>query len=132
MKYEDVLKRFVSTQAQLLQEKQMRQQQREQMLAEKAQGLQSFVPGMQGHSPEEEYTESEHNPFEESQEYYDGGEMDEDPPRYGLTKTIQDRGPVNIVLHEWRDLFHDVRNSSRPWLKRLGYFLHGPGWRPKD
>lgn len=59
-------------------------------------------------------------------------EVDEDPPRYGLTKTIQDRGPVNIVLHEWRDLFHDVRNSSRPWLKRLGYFLHGPGWRPKD
>jgi hypothetical protein len=74
MKYEDVLKRFVSTQAQLLQEKQMRQQQREQMLAEKAQGLQSFVPGMQGYSPEEEYNESEHNPFEE------GGEMD-GPPR---------------------------------------------------
>lgn len=81
MKYEDVLKRFVSTQAQLLQEKQMRQQQREQMLAEKAQGLQSFVPGMQGHSPEEEYTESEHNPFEETQEYYEGGEMDGDPPK---------------------------------------------------
>jgi len=82
MKYEDVLKRFVSTQAQLLQEKQMRQQQREQMLAEKAQGLQSFVPGMQGHSPEEEYTESEHNPFEETQEYENGGDFDK--PRFSL------------------------------------------------
>lgn len=59
-------------------------------------------------------------------------EVDEDPPRYGLTKTIQHRGPSNIALHEWRDLFHDVRNSSRPGLKRLGYFLHGPGLRPKD
>jgi hypothetical protein len=97
MKYEDVLKRFVSTQAQLLQEKQMRQQQREQMLAEKAQGLQSFVPGMQGHSPEEEYTKSEHNPFEESQEYYDGGEMDEDPPKKNPYRT-QVRASNNLNL----------------------------------
>ena len=97
MKYEDVLKRFVSTQAQLLQDKQMRQQQREQMLAEKAQALQSFVPGMQGHSPEEEYTESEHNPFEETQEYYDGGEMYGDPPKKNPYRT-QVRARNNLTI----------------------------------
>lgn len=95
MKYEDVLKRFVSTQAQLLQEKQMRQQQREQMLAEKAQGLQSFVPGMQGHSPEEEYTESEHNPFEESQEYEDGG-IHIDPSKKGTFKAQATRMGMSV------------------------------------
>lgn len=59
-------------------------------------------------------------------------ELEGEPPRYGLTKTIIDRGPVNIVLHEWRDLFRDVRESHLPWSKRIGYFFHGPGWRPKE
>lgn len=59
-------------------------------------------------------------------------EAEDEPPRYGLTKKIQDRGPVNIVLHEWRDLWRDVRQSPLPWPRRLGYFFHGPGWRPKE
>lgn len=95
MKYEDVLKRFVSTQAQLLQEKQMRQQQREQMLADKAAQLRSFVPGMQTHSPEEEYTESEHNPFEESQEYEDGG-IHIDPSKKGTFKAQATRMGMSV------------------------------------
>jgi hypothetical protein len=72
MKYEDVLKRFVANQAQLLQQKQMKQQMKDQMYAEKANALKSFVPG-QMQSPEEEYSETEHNPFEEGQEYRRGG-----------------------------------------------------------
>lgn len=59
-------------------------------------------------------------------------EAEDEPPRYGLTKKIEDRGPVNIVLHEWRDLWRDVRQSPLPWPRRLGYFFHGPGWRPKE
>jgi sterol desaturase/sphingolipid hydroxylase (fatty acid hydroxylase superfamily) len=54
-----------------------------------------------------------------------------EPPRYGLTKAIPDRGPVNIVLHEWRDILRDLRTSSIPWSKRIGYLLRGPGWRPE-
>jgi len=54
-----------------------------------------------------------------------------DPPRYGITKTIADRGPLNIVLHEWRDLIRDVRTQARTWGERLSFVLRGPGWRPK-
>lgn len=59
-------------------------------------------------------------------------EIPEEPVRYGLTKRIEDRGPVNIVLHEWRDMWRDVRSSGLPWWKRLGYVLRGPGWKAKE
>jgi hypothetical protein len=65
------------------------------MLAQKAQGLQSFVPGMQGHSPEEEYTESEHNPFEEGQEYRDGG-INIDPSKKGTFKAQATRMDMSV------------------------------------
>lgn len=57
-------------------------------------------------------------------------EMAEDPPRYGLTKSIPDRGPVNIVFHEWRDMLRDFRGSPLPFWRRLGHLLRGPGWKP--
>ena len=53
-----------------------------------------------------------------------------EPPRYGLTKDIPDRGPVNIVFHEWRDMFRDFRQSPLPLRQRLGYLFRGPGWKP--
>ena len=95
MKYEDVLKRFVSSQAQLLQEKQMKQQLQEKMLEAQSQGLRSFVPGMQGHSPEEEYTETEHNPFEEGQEFKAGG-INIDPKKKGTFKAQATRMGMSI------------------------------------
>jgi hypothetical protein len=52
--------------------------------------------------------------------------------RYGLTKKLTKRDPLNIVLHEWRDLWRDLRDSRLPWPKRLGYLLRGPGWRPPE
>lgn len=54
-----------------------------------------------------------------------------DPPRYGITKTLVDRGPVNIVLHEWRDLIRDVRVEAQNVWERLGFLFRGPGWRPR-
>lgn len=57
-------------------------------------------------------------------------ELKEEPVRYGLTKRIENRGPVNIVLHEWKDMLADVRSSPLPWWRRLGYILRGPGWKP--
>lgn len=95
MKYQDVLKRFVSTQTQLLQEKQMKQQLKEQMLSAQAQGLSSFIPGMQQQSPEEEYTESEHSPFEEGQEFKAGG-IHIDPSKKGTFKAQATRMGMSI------------------------------------
>lgn len=57
-------------------------------------------------------------------------ESSDDPPRYGITKTIPDRGPVNIVFHEWRDMLRDFRTSPLPLPRRLGHLLRGPGWKP--
>ncbi len=54
-----------------------------------------------------------------------------EPVRFGITKTLTDRGPVNIVLHEWRDLISDVRTKARNWGERLAFILRGPGWGPK-
>ena len=53
-----------------------------------------------------------------------------EPVRYGLTRLIEDRGPVNIVFHEWRSIAHDVKTQAKSWRERLGYILHGPGWKP--
>jgi len=57
-------------------------------------------------------------------------ERPEEPVRYGLTRQITDRGPINIVFHEWRDIVHDLRTSPLPWRQRLGYLFRGPGWKP--
>jgi sterol desaturase/sphingolipid hydroxylase (fatty acid hydroxylase superfamily) len=57
-------------------------------------------------------------------------ELPEERPRYGLTKELSDRGPFNIVFHEWRDLWRDFRTSEIPWPRRLGHLLRGPGWKP--
>lgn len=56
-------------------------------------------------------------------------ELDEEPVRYGLTKKIPDRGPINIVFHEWKDMWADFRQSRLPLRKRLGYLFRGPGWK---
>lgn len=57
-------------------------------------------------------------------------ELPEDPPRYGLTKSIPNRGPLNIVFHEWCDMLRDFRASSLPFPKCLGHLLRDPGWKP--
>jgi sterol desaturase/sphingolipid hydroxylase (fatty acid hydroxylase superfamily) len=57
-------------------------------------------------------------------------ESAEDTPRYGLTRPIPDRVPVNIVFHEWKDIIRDIRSSPLPWRQKLGYLFRGPGWKP--
>ncbi|MPT35064.1 MAG: sterol desaturase family protein, partial [Flavobacterium sp.] len=48
--------------------------------------------------------------------------------RFGLTSEIEDKGPLNIVFHEWKDIWRD---ASQPGLKfgdRLKYIFYPPGW----
>ena len=58
-------------------------------------------------------------------------ELPGEPVRYGLTKPLENRGPVNIVLHEWRDMLRDFRASRGLGWRRLGHLLRGPGWKPR-
>lgn len=49
------------------------------------------------------------------------------PIRYGLTKPLTGAGPVNLVLHEWRNILRDL---LRPvgWRNKLRYLFGPPGW----
>lgn len=50
-----------------------------------------------------------------------------EPVKYGLTHRPDNKGPVNILFHEWKALVHDVKNA--PTLKaKLGYVFNPPGW----
>jgi sterol desaturase/sphingolipid hydroxylase (fatty acid hydroxylase superfamily) len=54
-------------------------------------------------------------------------EKADDPIRYGLTTPLENKGPVNIVLHEWKNLWEDVRKAPT-WQTKLGYIFNPPGW----
>jgi len=53
-----------------------------------------------------------------------------EPVRYGLTVPLYSRGPINIVFHEWKDIWRDLRVNARNWQERLCYVFGPPGWRP--
>ncbi|ADY51987.1 fatty acid hydroxylase [Pseudopedobacter saltans DSM 12145] len=60
--------------------------------------------------------------FEKEDENYE-------PIKYGLTKDIEDKGPINIVFHEWKEIYKDA--WKQPGLKfsdRLKYMFYPPGW----
>ncbi len=50
--------------------------------------------------------------------------------RYGLTKPIENKGPINIIFHEWKAIFKDVlvNKKSLPLSTRLKYVFMPPGW----
>lgn len=52
---------------------------------------------------------------------------DYQPIRYGLTKSLKDTGPVNIVFHEWVGIFKDLF-SSKPLSSKWKYLFGPPGW----
>jgi sterol desaturase/sphingolipid hydroxylase (fatty acid hydroxylase superfamily) len=55
-------------------------------------------------------------------------ELAEDPVVYGLTKNPEDRGYVNMVVHEWKDIWQDVTQKGLTVRQRLGYLFKAPGW----
>jgi len=54
-------------------------------------------------------------------------ELDEEPVEYGLTTNPDKRGPVNIVLHEFKAI---AKDASKPvgLITRLKYIFKAPGW----
>jgi len=50
-----------------------------------------------------------------------------EPIKFGLTKQPENTGPVNILFHEWKALFRDIKKA--PSLKtKLQYLFNPPGW----
>jgi sterol desaturase/sphingolipid hydroxylase (fatty acid hydroxylase superfamily) len=54
-------------------------------------------------------------------------EEESDPVRYGLTTNIETYHPINMVFHEWKNMFNDFRNKGK--LKHKFMYIFGPpGW----
>lgn len=51
-----------------------------------------------------------------------------EPVRYGLTKNLEDKSPLNVVLHEWKSIVYDVTQPGLSFKQRLGYLFAVPGW----
>ena len=50
------------------------------------------------------------------------------PIKYGLTKNIDKPNAVNIVFHEWKQMWKDVFQEGISFRDRLGYLFGPPGW----
>ena len=55
-----------------------------------------------------------------------------EPIRYGLTKPIEDKGPINIVFHEWKGIWKDVTQKDISFSDRINYIFQPPGWHHSD
>ncbi|PDS25485.1 sterol desaturase family protein [Flavobacterium branchiophilum] len=53
-----------------------------------------------------------------------------EPIRFGLTYKIDDKGPINIVFHEWIAIYKDIIQPNISWKTRLKYLFYNPGWKP--
>lgn len=50
------------------------------------------------------------------------------PIAYGLTKNIENPGPLSIVFHEWKQIWTDMTQPNIPFKARLQYLFGPPGW----
>ncbi len=50
------------------------------------------------------------------------------PIAYGLTKNIENPGPLSIVFHEWQQIWSDMTQKNISFKARLQYLLGPPGW----
>jgi hypothetical protein len=53
--------------------------------------------------------------------------LEEEPVRYGLTKSLEDKSLTNTVFHEWKAIANDL-NRKVDWRTKLKYILNPPGW----
>jgi sterol desaturase/sphingolipid hydroxylase (fatty acid hydroxylase superfamily) len=55
-------------------------------------------------------------------------EEEYEPLKYGLTKNIEEQTPVNIVFHEWKQLWKDVKRKDISFKEKWNYIFGPPGW----
>jgi hypothetical protein len=55
-------------------------------------------------------------------------EAEYEPVRYGLTKPLSKQDPVNLVLHEWRNIRNDLNRKGLSLKQKLLYLFGPPGW----
>ena len=50
------------------------------------------------------------------------------PLKYGLTKNVENPNAVNIVFHEWKQMWKDVFQRGITLKQRINYLFGPPGW----
>jgi sterol desaturase/sphingolipid hydroxylase (fatty acid hydroxylase superfamily) len=55
------------------------------------------------------------------------GELDSEPPKYGLTKNIESHNPLYVATHEYAAIWRDVKRAEK-WSDKLKYIFYAPGW----
>ena len=50
------------------------------------------------------------------------------PIKYGLTKPLEKEDPVNLVIHEWKNIGKDLRKKGLSFKQRWKYLFGPPGW----
>jgi sterol desaturase/sphingolipid hydroxylase (fatty acid hydroxylase superfamily) len=53
---------------------------------------------------------------------------DYQPIKYGLIKNVEKPNAVNIVFHEWKQMWKDVLQKNITIRQRIGYLFGPPGW----
>jgi sterol desaturase/sphingolipid hydroxylase (fatty acid hydroxylase superfamily) len=48
--------------------------------------------------------------------------------KYGLTKNINKKSPLNLVFHEWRAIRKDLSQKDLSWKSKWNYLFGPPGW----
>lgn len=47
---------------------------------------------------------------------------------YGLTSNIKSYNPINMVFHEWANIWNDLRKKKAPLKAKFMYVFGPPGW----
>ncbi|HTL08240.1 MAG TPA: sterol desaturase family protein [Chitinophagaceae bacterium] len=55
-------------------------------------------------------------------------QTDYQPIKYGLTSNLEDHTPVNVIFHEWKNIWSDCTRTDLRLKDKLGYLLGPPGW----
>jgi sterol desaturase/sphingolipid hydroxylase (fatty acid hydroxylase superfamily) len=48
--------------------------------------------------------------------------------KYGLTKNLVKKSPLNLVFHEWREIRKDLSRRDLSWMSKWNYLFGHPGW----
>ncbi len=50
------------------------------------------------------------------------------PIQYGLTKNLENAGPITVIFHEWQQIWQDCTQKGIRFSDRIQYLLGPPGW----
>lgn len=50
------------------------------------------------------------------------------PIKYGLTKPLEKESWGNVIFHEWKGIWNDLKRTDIGWKEKMGYIFGPPGW----